>query len=292
MNRVNRVAWYLIGLCLLAVFPGVINAEPLSTFVSILPQKYFVERIGGEHVRVSVMVGPGQSPATYAPTPKQMAEFNDAKVYFRIGVSFEAAWLGRIAKTNPGLKIVDNRARIRLHAIEPGSRPDHATKAHGHYDPHIWTAPPLVKVIAAQIRDTLVDLDPAHATEYRANFRHFARDLHQLQHAIWETLPKENVGRFMVVHPSWGYFADTYGLQQIPLEQAGKEPGAKQLAQLIEQAKQENIRVIFVQQQFSRRNAEIVAQAISGKVVALDPLAEDYLQNMHLVAKSLAEAMD
>lgn len=289
-----RVAWFLMGLCLLAGFPVILHAAPLSVFVSILPQKYFVERIGGEHVRVSVMVGPGQSPATYAPTPKQMAALSQATVYFRIGVSFEDAWLGRIAQANPEMTIVDNRARVRLHAIEYGARPKHSTPGHTHgrYDPHVWTAPPLVKVIAAQIRDVLVDLDPSHTAEYAANFAEFARDLHQLQHAIWDILPTEKVGRFMVFHPSWGYFADTYGLQQIPLEQGGKEPSAKQLAGLIEQAKHEGMRVIFVQKQFSRRNAEIVARAISGKVIALDPLAEDYLQNMQRVARSIAKGMD
>ena len=288
------------------------HAAPVSVFVSLLPQKYFVQRVGGDHVQVGVMVAPGQSPATYEPTPKQMAKLAGAAIYFRIGVPFENVWIGRIIAANPGMKIVDAREGITLREMEAhddqvgeherASGQNHKAKheedhkdenehSHGRYDPHIWMAPPLVKTMAAQIRDTLSELDPAHRSDYEANYASFAADLDALDEEIRQVLKDKKTRKFMVYHPAWGYFADTYGLKQIPIETEGKEPSAKQLARLIDQAKADDIRVIFVQEQFGRGNAETVAKAIDGTVVSIDPLAENYLENTRAIARTFAEAL-
>jgi zinc transport system substrate-binding protein len=296
-------------LCLLSGSGVAARAEPVSVFVSLLPQKYFVERIGGDHVEVGIMVPPGQSPATYEPTPKQMAQLADAAVYFRIGVPFEDVWIERISAANPIMKMVDAREGITLremdtHDDEQRHAGDHNQAAgearkpeaesghdHGRYDPHIWTAPPLVKIMAARIRDTLSALDPDHGSDYEANYARFAADLDALDKEIRQKLEAKKARRFMVYHPAWGYFADTYGLKQIPIETEGKEPGAKQLAGLVERAKADGIRIIVVQQQFGRRNAEAVAAAIDGRVVSVDPLAENYLENTRAIANTFAEAL-
>jgi zinc transport system substrate-binding protein len=266
--------------------------DPFSLFVSILPQKYFVERIGGSRVQVSVMVEQGRSEETYEPTPRQMAKLAQAKLYFRIGIPFENAWLGSIVKINPNIEVVDCRQGIPLLPMSTAN--SHlAVEAGDQYqyratDPHIWTSPPLVKIMAAHIRNAFVALDPAYSHQFEKNYQAFIQDLEQLNQFIHRTLAGITHHRFMVFHPTWRYFAHTYGLEEIAIEQAGKEPGAKSLSALIELGRQEDIRAIFVQKQFSRVNAELVAHAIGAKIINLDPLAEDYDSNLRHVATVLA----
>ena len=145
--------------------------------------------------------------------------------------------------------------------------------------------------MAARIKDILIALDPAHESDYQRNYQDFADDLDILDEDIREMLKDKKTRSFMVYHPAWGYFADTYDLKQIPIETEGKEPGAKQLVELIERARADRIRVIFVQSQFARGNAEAVAKAIGAIVVSVDPLAENYLDNIRAIAHSFAEAL-
>ncbi len=259
---------------------------PLQVFVSILPQKCFVERVGGSHVAVSVMVGPGQSPATYEPTPRQMAALSTARLYFSVGVAFEDTWMKRILAANPGLRQVPMQRGVALLPLTgPDGRPTAGT------DPHTWTSPRRVMRMAANIRDALIEADPAHRGGYESNYKAFAAQLEALDREIRATLAPVQGRSFMVFHPSWGYFAQDYGLRQIPIEAEGKEPGARALAQAIDLGKRERVRAIFVQVQFSHRAAETVAAAIGARVVAVDPLAEDYPQNLRRVAHQLVEAL-
>lgn len=269
---------------------GATSPAPLQVFVSILPQKDFVERVAGRRAEVSVLVGPGQSPATYEPTPRQMARLASARIYFRIGVPFETAWLERIRAANPGLAIVDTAAGIPRRPVEvaPGGPP----VAGGLEDPHVWTDPARVKVMARAIRDALTRLDPMSAEEYARNEAGFEADLDALDAEIRSLLSAAAGRTFLVFHPSWGYFADAYGLRQIPVESEGKEPGPRSLASVIERARALGIRVVFVQEQFSRRTAEVIARQIGGRVVAVDPLAEDFQANLRRVATALAAAQE
>ena len=179
-----RLLW---GGALLPALLGMARADGLPVFVSILPQKYFVERVGGEHVAVSVMVGPGQSPATYEPTPNQLARLTRARIYFGIGVEFEDVWMRRITAANPAMRIIDMRGGIPPRA--------------GLSDPHVWTSPPLVKIMAANIRDALSQLDPAHRAAYGANYEAFAADLDRLDRDIRVLLKDVGTRSFMVFHP-------------------------------------------------------------------------------------------
>jgi len=244
--------------------------------VSILPQAYFVERIGGDRVEVTVMVPPGASPATYEPTAGQMRDLSQADVYVRIRVPFEEAWMDKIAAANPGMLIVDSSAGI---------------ERIGGKDPHIWLSPRLVKVQAENIYQGLIEVDPEHAGFYAQNKEQFVADLDALDAEIAETLAGVKGKKFMVFHPAWSYFARDYGLEQIPVEVEGKEPSAAELAELIETAKTNDIEVIFVSPQFSTRSAETIARQIGGKVVFVDPLARDWMNNLRSVARTLAQEM-
>lgn len=270
------------------------RAEPLGVFVSVLPLKTFVEAVGGEHVAVETMVRPGFSPATYDPTPQQIGALARARLYVRAGVPFEAAWMARIRGANPDMTVLDARQGIDL---RPLPHHDHGDDGHGHGDPgegqmdaHVWTSPLLARTMAANIRDALTTLDPAHADVYAANYRAFATEMEDLDQEIRDLLGELRHRRFMVFHPAWGYFAAAYDLEQVPIEYQGKQPGARALAALIERARAEGVKVVFVQPQFDRKAAAQVARAIGGRVEAMDPLAADYQDNLRRVARLIAAA--
>ena len=286
--------WLLV----LTVLSGPAGAAPLPVFVSIQPQRYFVQQIGGEHVAVEVMVAPGASPATYEPKPRQMAALTEARLYFAIGVPFETAWLDKIAAANPAMQVIHTDRGIRKRpmaahrhgASEPHGHddPDHD---HGIPDPHIWLAPPLIEHQAQTICEALQAADPAHSAEYAANLRRFAADLAALDRALRVMFADKAGQQFMVFHPSWGYFAEAYDLEQVTVEIEGKNPKPAQLQALIEHARERGIRVIFVQPQFSTRSAELLAREIGGRVVFADPLAADWAANLKAVAAQVAAAL-
>ncbi len=280
MHRLLPFLFLLLSACGAAPDAGRDAGGALRVVVSVLPLKYIAERVGGDHVQVRTLVQPGQSPATYDPTPRQMAAVAEADVYVRVGVPFERAWLGRIRAANPRLRIVDAREGLDLLPAPAGGEAP---------DPHVWTDPLRVKRIAFHLRDVFSALDPPHAADYRANAARLAAELDALDAEIRQRLAGLKARRFLVFHPAWGYFAARYGLQQIAVQREGKSPGAHRLGELIAQARRLGIRTVFVQREFSRRDAEAVARAIGGRVVALDPLAYDLIDNLRRVAAALAE---
>lgn len=267
--------------------------RPVNVFVSILPQAGLVEAIGGERVRVQVLVRPGESPATYQPTPRQIAALGEADVYFRIGVAFETLMLEKMVAILKGRPVVDTRRGIALRPMaEPHGHGENEAEAEGErsgaMDPHIWLDPRNVAIQAVTVRDALVRLDPAGRATYEANARQYIGEMERLDREIRHTLAPFKGGEFFVYHPSFGYFADAYGLRQIAVETGGREPGPRQLAHLIEQAREHDVHVIFVQPQFDRKNARTIARAIDGVVVELDPLAPDAAVNLRAMAESIA----
>ena len=264
----------------------------LTVFVSIVPQKYFVEQIGKDLVDVQVMVQPGAGPHTYEPKPLQMAALSKAKLYFSIGVTFEQAWLNKIASSNPNLIIVHTDEKIQKIPMAVHHHDDtvhnHGNDDHRHHsgilDPHIWLSPPLVKIQAHTILDALQKADPMNSATYESNFKDFITEIDLLHARLEHTFSGKKGAAFMVFHPSWGYFAKAYGLKQIPIEVEGKDPKAAQLMEIINYAKEHDIKVIFVQPQFSARSADLVAKEIGGKVVSIDPLAFNWSENLLEVA--------
>ncbi|HOW73076.1 MAG TPA: zinc ABC transporter substrate-binding protein [Phycisphaerae bacterium] len=283
------------------------SGDRVSVFVSIPPQRYFVQRIGGRRVDVAVLVPPGQSHHTYEPTPKQVVSISNARVFFRIGVPFEKNVVAKIGEAVKNLRVVDTSEGIAFRNMDAECAEEHHAPAtapdahdaehegdhheHGELDPHTWLDPRLVKHQAAIICRELIALDPAHAAEYQANLDAFHIDLDNTDARIRKAL-KPLVGReFFVFHPGFGYFADAYGLKQVAVETGGKQPSAKHLEELIARAKRTGVRLIFVQPQFTRQSAEAVAQAIGGAVVVMDPLAEKYLDNLVDISRKIEMAL-
>jgi len=262
----------------------------IGVVVSVLPQRYFVERVGGEHVRVMTLVGPGDSPHTYEPKPAQLAALSNASVYFTVGVSFESAWLGRITAANPAMRVVDTAANITRLPLGQHET-DNDDPSESGLDEHVWVSPRLVAQQAQVIGNTLSELDPAHAAEYRANLDTFLADIDALDADLRATFADMQGRKFMVFHPAWGYLAHDYGLEQVAVEVSGQEPSAQELAQVIGTARAEGIKVIFAQPEFSTTDAETIAQEIGGRVLLVSPLSEDWLANMRSVAAAFAEAL-
>jgi zinc transport system substrate-binding protein len=312
-----------LAIGIMSIFPGSVSAaDRIPVFVSIPPQKYFVNQIGKELVDVQVMVQPGASPATYEPKPGQMADLSKTKIYFAIGVPFENVWLEKIAAANPDMKVVRTDEGIEKlamaahhhhhddpaeghhdgehHDAEHGHKEDehHGDAAHGEdhnghagLDPHIWLSPPLVKIQARNILAALQETDPTNRNAYEANFNEFAGRIDQLDADLKKIFADKEGARFMVFHPAWGYFAHTYGLKQTPIEIEGKNPKPAQLKTLIQHAREKGVKVIFVQPQFSTTSAEVVAREIGGQVAFADPLAEDWMDNLRDVADKFGSAL-
>ncbi len=271
---------------------------PLTVFATVVPIAAFVERIGGAGVEAQALVRPGQNPHTYEPSPRQVAALAKADLYVRVGMPLEDAWLPRIRATNPRMRILDARDGLPLRpsgpVLELGGP---AAGESGHddhdHDPqtqdiHVWTSPPLAKSIGAAIRDALIEIGPGQAATFRANYDRFAADLDALDAELRARLAPVKGRRFMVFHPAWGYFADTYELAQVAVEVQGKEPGARALAGLIDAARAQGIQLVLVQPQFSARSAGQIAAAIGGRVESVDNLSPDYAGTLLRLADLIA----
>lgn len=270
--------------------------EKINVMVSVLPQVEFVERIGGDKVSVTEMIPPGFSPATYDPSPEQLAKLQKAELYFRIGhIPFEKAQMGKLEQINPEMKVVDTSAGISLLTMaahshdhdKDGAEPEEEEEEQGREeehetgnDPHIWLSPNLVKVQAEHIYDALAGARPADEAYFNANYKRFLSDLDELDANLKDAFAPIIGKTILVFHPAFGYLADAYGFEQEAIEIEGKEPSPKQLKEIIEEARADEAKVIFVQRQFSSKAAEAVAREIGGAVVRIDPLAKNYFANL------------
>lgn len=266
-------------------------ARPLQVFVSVPPQAYLAERIGGDNVRVSVLVAAGQDPHTFEPTPLLITDFSRADIFFTAGLPFEDRIIKKIKNGNPHLRIVNTVAGIKRRTLH--GAPGHHHDGHGaEADLHVWLSPPNLEVMSGTIERALADADPAHADLYRRNYDGLIRDI-KATNADAARMLKPYKGRtFFVFHPAFGYFADTYGLRQQAVEFEGKTPSPRHLAELIRMAKSAKVKTIFVQPQFDKRSAAVVANAIGADMVTLDPLARDVLANLKDLARKIQAAME
>ena len=285
----------VFSVILLFVFAApAVYAEPLQVVVSILPQKWLTEQVGGDKVAVRVLLDKGQEPHGMEPTPEQVTALFRAKLYFAVGLEFERGLLAKVEQAESKVQIVDTVAGIKKismtehHDHDAHDEHDHE---HGGLDPHVWLDPQNLQKMAAVMAEALAKADPANAPVYQENLQAVSNKLTALHEAISSKLAPFKGQSFLVFHPAFGYFAHAYGLHQEAVEIEGKSPAPRQLYELIAKAKREKVKVIFVQPQFDRRNAETIAQAIGGKVAALDPLAENVPENLRLMAEEISSAL-
>jgi zinc transport system substrate-binding protein len=266
----------------------------VNAVVSIIPQQTILEQIGGDKVEITLMVTPGNSPHTYEPKPAQMREIEKANLYFTIGVEFEEAWLDKFVAQNGKMKVISVAKGIEKLPMKEHSHEGHEHKAHDDHehantDPHVWTSPENVKIIATNIYEALLRVDKAHKEYYFKNLENFLAKVDALNEKIMLTLKDTPKGtKFMVFHPSWGYFAKQYDLEQIAIEVSGKEPKPKELMHIIEEAKEENIKALFTQPEFSDKSATIIAKELQVPVIKVSPLAKNWEEQLLKIAQSIA----
>ncbi len=232
------------------------------------------------------MVPPGASPATWEATPAQMKSLGDALIYFRIGhIGFEKAWMAKAAEINPEMKITDLSENLTLR----GMSYDHGDHSHSGIDPHVWMSPGNMEIMAEKVFDELLKLFPQHKEFLERNYSALLLEIEETGQFASDQLSAYKGETFLIFHPSLGYFADDYGLLQAAIENEGKEPSSAHMIKIIDMARSKGIKVIFVQQEFDRRNAEIIANEIEGQVIEFNPLSEswpDEIKNLSLSLKN------
>ncbi len=247
--------------------------------VTILPQAYFVERIGGTHVDLRVIVPPGGNPETYEPSPSQLFHLSSSQLYIKVGsphLSVEKRFQHFIADNRKNIRVVDMSSGLKNLKQE---------------DPHIWLSPAIVAQAARNVCLALSAVDPAHAGYYRKNLLRFSGDIDRLDRRIKQRLQGKTGYTFMVYHPAWGYFAEAYGLRQLAMEEEGKPLNASRLRKMIDLAKSKGIKTIFVQKGFDKKSAAMIAREIKGAVVEIDPLAKDWLKNLDDFSRILEDRL-
>ncbi len=268
-------------------------AKPIVV-VSIPPEKTFVQKIAKENLEIIVMAEAGSSPHSYEPKASQMVALSKAVLYLSIGVEFENAWLERFKSQNKNLKFVDISANIsKMNMQEQHHHEDesHEEEHHDHngLDPHTWTSPKNVAVMAEAIYKALLELDPQNKEFYKSNLDDFLKEIQetdmQIKSALKDVSPKS---KFMVFHPSWGYFAHDYDLVQVAVEVEGKNPTPKEMITIIEEVKEEHVKVIFAQPEFSDKSAQIIAKEAQASVHKISPLDINWSQNLINMAKAIA----
>ena len=267
---------------------------PLPTAASIAPLAFLLREIGGARISVEIMIPPGSDLHTYEPTPGQVARLGGAAAFFTLNTPFEEHLLTKIPPSKEGgpLVVEVGRSAPRLPMEEYGDhKEDGGGHSHGELDPHIWLGPPQLAFMADDLLSGLIALDPWGEEYYRYNHLRLQRKIDATHAGIARRLAPFAGRTFYVYHPAFAYFAHAYSLKQKAVEIAGKSPSPRQLIKLVQQARRDGVRVIFVQPQFDAKSATAIARAIDGRVLSLDPMAEELLENLETMAENIAETL-
>ncbi len=247
--------------------------------VSIAPQAWVIKQIAPE-AQVAVMIPKAASPVTYTPKPSDLAQLKSSQLYFTIGVPFEKANLPRFKSINPHMKIVDMSQYVAKFPIA-----HHHEHEHESLDPHTWLAAPQLMLLARATLQALTELNPTKTAHYLKNYEKIIQNLATFDAMIYSKLASSKMKKFLVYHPSFGYFAKVYGLKQIAIEEEGKEPSAAHLTHLMHEAK--GAKLLIVEPQFPKRSAQLLARKLGLQIVTIDPLAPNPLKTIEKVTNAL-----
>lgn len=284
----TRYIYLLLAVCCLLTgcqktSKGKYDPNKPTVSVTIEPFRYFVEQIAGDDVNVNVMVPAGSNPETYEPTPQQMMELSKSVLYFKVGeIGFEKTWMKKLQQNAKNMKVIDTSAGIELQNTKSGN-----------VDPHTWMSIESAKIITANIAGALMDMYPDKAAKYKKNYWSYRSRLEKLQTKMDKLDFSVEGGRqtsFVIYHPILTYFAKEYGLEQLAIEEEGREPSINQLQQLINLSKAEDINVLFIQKEFANRNIQTFIKATNVKPIEINPLSYDWegemLHIMECITKS------
>ncbi len=286
--------WATIGLAATAAPLTLLSAAKAQVFVSVPPQAFLAERIGGDAVEVHTLVGKGRDPHTFEPTPRQAAALAGASLFFTVDIPFEKQLVAKVAASNRKLRIVDStKGIVRLPLTEPHHHeaPAKEERSGNGADPHIWLAPDNLRIMADNMAAALSTALPDRKEALHRNLASLQNEISALDKRLATALAPHRGKTFYVFHPAFGYFAQAYGLKQRAVEISGKSPTPRQLTALIRQAREDRVHTIFVQPQFDSKSADTVAQAINGAVAPIDPLAQEVLHNLATIAAIIEQSL-
>ena len=254
------------------------NAKPTVT-VTIPPYKYFVEKIAEDKVDVNVMVSNGNNPETYEPYTQQMMELSKSALYLKVGsIGFEQTWMKKLQDNAPDMKVIDTSV-----GIKPAQTPG------GNIDPHVWMSCKNARIIASNMLKALCELEPKHKTFFEKNYKSLLSIIDKRDCTIKESF-KENpdlVRKFVIYHPILTYFARDYQLEQLAIEEEGREPSAAQLKSLIKRARKEKIKYCLIQAEFANRNTNTFINESHTKPMNINPLQGEWNWAMHEAAAAV-----
>ena len=284
---------FLLSACADLVKP--IETSDLQVTVSIPPQAWLVKRIAGDLVSVQTMVGPGDDPHTYEPTPAQMVALTKTDIYFTIGIEFEEAWMPKLANSNRMMRVVASDFGVQRIASTPALEAT-ATTSNGNVyegqDPHIWYSPERMKLIARTIAKELASFNPQNKATYQANLEQVISEIDRLQTEVSANLTGLPRDHFLIIHPTLGYLADDYGLVQIAVESEGQEPGPEALIALIKKARENQVSAVFYQKGNNIKVAESIARQIgASQLFEIDSMPEDWPAGLMHAVDALKEAL-
>lgn len=251
------------------------NAKPTVT-VTIPPYQYFVEKIAGDKVDVNVMVSNGNNPETYEPNAQQMMELSNSALYLKVGsIGFEQTWMKKLQDNAPDMKVIDTSV-----GITPAKTPG------GNIDPHVWMSCKNARIISSNIFKALCELEPKHKTFFQKNYQQLLSSIDRQDSIIRKSFKDnpEMVRKFVIYHPILTYFARDYQLEQLAIEEEGREPSAAQLKSLIERARKQKIRYCLIQAEFANRNTTTFIKESQTKAMDINPLQADWANAMKEVS--------
>ncbi len=258
-----------------------LDNKPLIS-VSIEPLRNIVEHLAGDYYKVVTLTPVGASPETYEPTPKQLMDVSNSKLYFAIGtLGFEKQQLERMKETAPTLKIYTVSDGISLLSVQHEGHGDST-------DPHIWMSPKNVVQMARNVCNALCQNDPEHTAVYKKKMADLERHADEVDRRIRLMVSKVRYRNFLIYHPALAYFANEYGFRQLTIEQDGKEPSSEHLATIISEAKAAEVHIIFLQREFKGRSVKSFSEATGARVVIINPLAYRWDNEVIATAKALA----
>lgn len=286
MRHLIKCTLLFVCLLILSISCKRANENP-AIMVTIEPLRYFTEKIVGDTYRVVSMVPNGSSPETYDPTPQQLIEFSNSIAYIKIGyIGFELNWMKKLSQMAPTLKIYDSSVGLNLIT---GDGHFHGEHFHGGVEPHTWNSPNNARIIAKNILNAVVELNPKDAELYRENYNKLLEIIDQTDAEARKVLSKPSAAQgFMIYHPALSYFARDYNLIQVSIEEDGKEPTPAHLKELINTCRDKEIKIIFIQPEFDKKNAEVISQEVNGRIVPINPLSYDWSDEIIRTANVLS----
>lgn len=266
------------------------RSEGEEIAVSILPQKYFIDRITDSTISTLIMIPASKSPATYEPLPSQIEALSTVKAYFRIGyIGFELAWMDKLSDANPEMKIFNLSEGIELFE----GQTNHKGEDHHHHgiDPHIWMSPENCLIMSSNILNALVELYPDKKENFLKNYAGLKMEIEAVNTKIDSMLKHFDQRYFFIFHPALTYYAHDYQLIQTPIEIEGNEPSLRYMANVMQLIKAKGINDIFIQQQFDRRNAETITRETGGSVIEINPLDYNWPEQIISITQKMQDIL-